>query len=140
MKKIRSQKELQSEKLRLKLKLNATKEILKEDFEWIQNEITSGKIAGSLISNIFGKNVNGLLNNGFRIATDVLLNNILLSKSTWVMRLIIPFIVKSLSSAYLSENKSEIFGIMRTFIQKARKSIKQDDVKFDKSTVDGEKF
>ncbi len=140
MKKIRSQKELQSEKLRLRLKLNATEEILKEDFEWIKKEISSGKIAGRLFGNILGKNVNELLNNGFRITTDVILNNILLSKSTWIMRLIVPFIVKSFSSAYFSENKSEIFDIMRTFIQKARKSIKQDEVKFDKSTVDGENF
>ena len=140
MKKIRSQKDLHSEKLRLKLQLFAAEKILKDDLEWVKEEMTSGKIAGRVFSNIFGKNKSGLFNNGIRITTDVLLNNLLLSKSGWVMRFIVPFIIKSFSSGYLSENKSEIFDIMRNFIQKARKSIKQDDVHTDRSTVNAEDY
>ena len=41
MKKIRSQKDLHSEKLRLKLQLFAAEKILKDDLEWVKEEMTS---------------------------------------------------------------------------------------------------
>ncbi len=136
MKKIKNLKDLHSEKLRLKLELISAEEILKEDLDWVKEEMNPGKIAGKLFSNIIGNNMSGLLNNGVRLTIGALVKNLLLSKSGWITRLIVPFIVKNLSSNYLSEKQPEIFSIMRNIIQKARKSIKHDDVHFDKSTVD----
>ena len=140
MKKIRNLKELHSEKLRLKLELISAEQNLKEDLEWIKEEMKPGKIAGRIFNSFIGQNKEGFLNNGLRITTDVLLNNLILAKSGWIKRLIVPFIVKSLSSNYFSENKPEIFGILRNIIQKARKSIKHDDVHFDASTVDEKNY
>ena len=136
MKKIRNLKELHAEKLRLQLELIAAEEILKEDMEWIKEEIKPGKIVGKLFNNIIGNSTSGLLNNGVRGTIDILLKNILLSKSGWITRLILPLIIKNLSSSYLAEKKPEIFGILRDIIHKARTSIRQDDNLFDKSTVD----
>lgn len=136
MKKIRNLKELHSERLRLQLELIAAEEILKEDLEWIKEEIKPGKIAAKLFSNIIGNKTSGLLNNGVRGTIDILLKNILLSKSGWITRFIVPLIIKNLSSSYLAEKKPEIFGILRNIIHKARTSLKQDDIHFDKSTVD----
>ena len=136
MKKIRNLKELHTEKLRLQSELIAAEEILKEDLKWIKEEIKPGKIAGKLFNNIIGNKSSGLLNNGLRGTIDILLKNILLSKSGWITRLILPLIIKNLSSSYLAEKKPEIFGILRDIIHKARTSIRQDDNLFDKSTVD----
>lgn len=136
MKKIRNLKELHAEKLRLQLKLFATEEILKEDLEWVKEEIKPGNIAAKLFNNIIGNKTGGLLNNGVRGTIDILLKNVLLSKTGWVTRLIVPLIIKNLSSSYLAEKKPEIFGILRNMIQKARTSLKQETVHFDKSTID----
>ena len=136
MEKIRNSKELDSERRRLKFKLNAAEEILKEDFEWIKEEIKPGNIARKIFNNIIGNNTSGLLNKGVGFTIGALVKNILLSKSGWITRLIVPFIVKNLSSNYLSEKKPEIFSILRNIIQKARTSMKQETVHFDKSTID----
>ena len=136
MKKIKNLKELHSEKLRLKLELIAAEENLKDDLEWVKEEMSVGRIAGRVFNNIIGNKKDGFLNNGVRITADVLLNNVLLSKFGWITRLVVPLIAKSVSSNYLSEKKPEIFGIIRNIIQKARKSIKHDDVYYDKSKAD----
>ena len=136
MKKIRNLKELHAEKLRLQWELIAAEEKLKEDLEWIKEEIKPGKIVGKLFNNIVGNKTNGLFNSGVRGTIDILLKNILLSKSGWITRFIVPLIIKNLSSSYLAEKKPEIFGILRNIIHKARTSIKQEDIHFDKSTVD----
>ena len=136
MKKIRNLKELHAEKLRLQLELVAAEEILKEDLEWIKDEIKPGKIVAKFFNNILGNNTNGLFNSGVRGTIDVLLKNILLSKSGWITRFIVPLIIKNLSSSYLAEKKPEIFDMLRNIIHKARTSIKHEDIHFDKSTVD----
>ena len=136
MKKIRNLKELHAEKLRLQLELITAEEKLKVDLEWIKEEIKPGKIVGKLFNNIVGNRTNGLFNSGVRETIDILLKNILLSKSGWITRFIVPLIIKNLSSSYLAEKKPEIFDILRNIIHKARTSIKQDDIHFDKSTVD----
>ncbi len=136
MKKIRNLKELHAEKLRLQLELITAEEKLKVDLEWIKEEIKPGKIVGKLFNNIVGNKTNGLFNSGVRETIDILLKNILLSKSGWITRFIVPLIIKNLSSSYLAEKKPEIFDILRNIIHKARTSIKQDEIHFDKSTVD----
>ena len=136
MKKIRNLKELHAEKLRLQLELIAAEEKLKEDLDWIKEEIKPGKIVGKLFNNIVGNKTNGLFNSGVRETIDILLKNLLLSKSGWITRFIVPLIIKNLSSSYLAEKKPEIFDILRNIIHKARTSIKQDEIHFDKSTVD----
>ena len=136
MKKIRNLKELHAEKLRLQLELITAEEKLKVDLEWIKEEIKPGKIVGKLFNNIVGNKTNGLFNSGVRETIDILLKNILLSKSGWITRFIVPLIIKNLSSSYLAEKKPEIFDILRNIIHKARTSIKQEDIHFDKSTVD----
>ena len=136
MKKIRNLKELHAEKLRLQLELITAEEKLKVDLEWIKEEIKPGKIVGKLFNNIVGNKTNGLFNSGVRETIDILLKNLLLSKSGWITRFIVPLIIKNLSSSYLAEKKPEIFDILRNIIHKARTSIKQDEIHFDKSTVD----
>jgi hypothetical protein len=78
----------------------------------------------------------GFVNDGVRITIDTLLKNILLARSGWITRLVVPFIVKNLSSNYILEKKPEIFGMIRNLIHKARKSTNHHHNHFDKSTVD----
>ena len=114
MKKIRNLKELHSERLRLQLELIAAEEILKKDLEWIKEEIKPGKIAAKIFNNIIGNKTNGLLNNGVRGTIDILLKNILLSKSGWITRFIVPLIIKNLSSSYLAEKNPKFLASLET--------------------------
>jgi len=137
MKKIKNKNDLLEEKLRLQTEVNAAEEILKEDLEWLKEEITPGKITAKFFSNLLGKNTNSILNKGVSSTIDAFLKNILLSKSGWLTRFVVPLIVKNLSSNYIADNKPEIFGVLRNLIKKTRKSLKHDDDNhYDKSTVE----
>ena len=136
MKKIKNLKDLHSEKLRLKMELIAAEEVLKEDLVWVKEELKPAKIAERLFKKILGDNIGGLLNTGVRFTIDAVLKNLILSKSGWITRLLVPLIAKNLSSNYISENKPEIFGILRNLIHNARKSTNSNTSHYDKSTVD----
>jgi hypothetical protein len=140
MKKLNNLNDLKSERLRLRLQLVAVEEELKSDLEWIKEELNPVKAAGRFLGNAFINKNNGIINDGVKITIDTLLKNIILSRSGWLVKLIVPFIIKNISSNYILENKSEIFSVLKNLIHKIRKSNTHSDNHFDKSTVDEMNF
>ena len=136
MKKIKNLEDLRAEKLRLQLELLRATEVLKEDFEWVKEEVKPFNSIGKFIGNLFGKNKAGLFAGSVGLSIDVLLKNLILAKSGWITRLIVPAIIKNLSTAFLADKKPEIFGVLRNLIQKARKSLHNEKEFYDVSTVD----
>jgi hypothetical protein len=142
MKEIKSLKELKAEKARLKLQLSSTEELIREDVEWINQELSPLRQAGKLFSSAMVNKNHGILNNGVRFTIDGILKNLILSRAGWITRLVVPYLAKNLSSNYIMEKRPEIFGILRNLIHKARKSThinhnhNHRQNHFDKSTVD----
>lgn len=136
IRKIKNLKDLHSEKRRLKLQLDEAEETLKQDMHWVKEELKPIRNAGKLFSNAFFNKNHSLLDDGVRITIDALLRNIILSKTGVLTRLIVPFLVKNLSSNFLLEKRPEIFGIIKGLIQKARKATRHNHGHYDKSTVD----
>ena len=135
--KIKNIKDLRAEKTRLKLELSVAEEALREDLKWVREELRPVRIAGGLLNKAFGNKQHGLIKDGVKITVDTLVKDLLLAKSGWVTRLVVPWLVKNLSSNYLAEKSPEIFGILRNLIKKARKTTgNHDPGHFDKSTVD----
>jgi len=140
MKKIENIKDLRSERARLKLELNVAEEILQEDFEWIQSELKPARLAGRLLNKSLINKDHGVLNSGVREGIDLLLKSVILSKAGWITKLVVPFIVKNISTNYMEEKKPEFFGMIKRMISKVRKPEnnvqKNGDIHYDKSTVD----
>jgi len=142
MKEIKSLKDLRSEKMRLKLELSAAEDALKEDMAWIKEELSPIRNAGKLFSSAMVNKNHGIINDGVRFTIDGLLKNVILSRSGWMMKLIVPFIAKNLSSNYIINKQPEIFGLLKNLIHKARKSThinhnhNHNHNHYDKSTVD----
>lgn len=146
MKRIESIKDLRSERARLNLKLIGAEEAIREDIEWIKSELKPVHIAGKFLSNSFINKDNGLINQGVRSVINTLLKSVVLSRSGWITRLIVPFLVKNISSNFILEKKPELFGILKNFISSARRRISKTEVRqdihnhFDKSTADEMKY
>ncbi len=143
MRKIDNLTDLRKEKARLNLELAAYEEQLHEDVQWIKQELNPVKVAGKLVSNAMLDKNHGVLNEGLRGTVDFVLKNLVLSKAGWITKLVVPFVVKNISSNYLLEKKPEIFGMLRNLIRKAREGRKDQHHKqngshtyYDKSTVD----
>jgi hypothetical protein len=136
MRRISNLKELNAEKLRLKSELFIAEEKLKEDLHWIREELNPVKAIGKLFGNAFINKNDGILNDGVRNTIDVILKNIVLSRSGWITRLVVPFIIKNISSNYLAENKPAVLKGVRNLIRLIRKSMNRKTDFFDKSTVD----
>lgn len=137
MKRIETIKDLRSERARLKLELSTAEEILQEDLDWIKAELKPVHVAGKMLSNsFFNGNNGGLVNNGVRSAIDVLLKSVVLSKAGWFVKLVVPFIVKNISTNYIQEKKPEFFGMIKRLISKARSTTNNSHSHYDKSTAD----
>jgi hypothetical protein len=144
MTKIKSINDLRAERVRLKLQLAMAEEKLKDDVAWLKDELKPVKAAGKLFSSVMINKNNGVINDGVRFTIDAVLKNLILSKAGWITKLVVPYLVKNLSSNYILEKRPEIFSIIRNFIHKARKSTRdnytqnqnQNHNHYDKSTVD----
>jgi len=140
MKKIECLKDLQSERARLKLELNVAEEILKEDIEWIKAELKPAHLAGKYLSNSLINKDDGFINVGLRRTIDTILKSFVLVRAGWLTKLIVPFLVKNISSNYVQEKKPEFFGMLKKLISSARKSTSHtsnhNHNHYDKSTVD----
>jgi len=136
MKKIKNMQDLRDEKRRLKMEIEESELLLKEDFEMIKEELQPVRAIGRLFSKAMINKDHGLINSGVKLTIDTLVKNLLLAKSGWMVKLAVPFILKNLSSNYIAEKKPEVFGMLKNLIFKARKATNTSD-HYDKSTADG---
>ena len=139
--KIENLQDLRKEKERLRMELRMTEEALREDFEWIREELKPVRAAGRMLSKVMINKDHGIINDGVRFGIDTILKKVVLAKAGWITRLIVPFILKNLSSNIVQQKKPEIFGAIRNFIHRARKaththSNNHSSNHYDKSTVD----
>jgi len=136
MRRIESIKDLRSERARLKLELSVAEELLDEDLEWVKSELNPVHLAGKFLSHSMIRKDNGIVNDGLGKLIDVLLKSGLLSRSGWIVKLVVPYLVKNISSNYINEKKPEFFGMLKRLISKTRKSINHNHNHYDMSTVD----
>lgn len=135
MRKINNLADLKAEKSLLNMRLSVVEANLKVDIEWMKEEFRPIRTVGKLFSHAMINKSDGILNEGIRFTIDAVLKNLILSKTGWVTKLIVPFLVKNLSTNYILEKRPEIFGILRNLIRKARKTTSHHN-HYDSSTVD----
>jgi len=108
---IRTYADLVYEKERLEALLALQKEVIRKDIVILREELQPTVDLLTFLSKITTKTKgNSLLTAGIDIAGDLILKNILLAKSGWMVRLILPYFIKNYSTHELAKNGSTILS------------------------------
>jgi hypothetical protein len=133
--KIKSQEDLRRERKRLKLELKQSELLIKEDLQWVKTELTPIRAAGKMVGNALVNKNKGLVNDGVRIAIDTIVKNLILSRAGWITRMVVPFVLKNISTNFIKEKKPEVLSTIRSLLGKARQATNHRSDLYDKSTA-----
>lgn len=124
MNKPRTYNELLAEKARLKLLLVEQKQIIHDDFNEIKQELEPVRKVLTNVKKFFSKETGGgLLTLGADKIIDVLVRRVLLAKSGWLAKLVVPALAKNYTSHIVDDNKGKIMNWIFSFFKnrKAKK-------------------
>lgn len=106
---IATYQDLLDEKERLKQLLSAQKELVRQDFNEIKAELAPVRNAFSFIGKVTTKDKsNPLLNGVADTVIDIFIKRMILSRTGWITRLAVPFLMKNFSSHLIGDNKKSI--------------------------------
>jgi hypothetical protein len=106
---IRTYEDLLKERHRLEVLLRSQKDIIRQDITELKMQLQPAVKAVSFLGKIFTREKNNvLLAGGINHLIDLLFKKIVLSKSSWLTRLVVPFFIKNYSSHFVAEHKDEL--------------------------------
>jgi hypothetical protein len=109
--KIQTYKDLLEEKERLKLLLSAQKEVLRQDVNQIKVELAPVRKAVSTVGKMFTKDkTSWALSTAADTVIDIFVRRMILSKAGWFTRIVVPFLMKNVSSHVIADNKDKILS------------------------------
>ena len=111
--------DLLQEEQRLKQKLTLQKADFRHHWSVLKHKLSPiEKIAG-IVKNITTPDTrNPLINTGVNLTIDVLLRNFYMSKIGWIPKLVVPFVLKNLSSNLVNKKGKSLFKTFRSLIGK----------------------
>jgi hypothetical protein len=133
--KIKSLDDLRRERVRLKIEISETEQKIKDDFEWINEELKPIKKISKGISNLFNAKENSLVGDTVGAGLGLLVNKLLLKRSSWIMKLIIPIILRNVSSNLFSDSKTDMMSFFKNIISSLKKDRYRGNGIYDKSTA-----
>jgi hypothetical protein len=101
---ITSYKELIQEKARLKALLVEQELQIKEDWQLIRDDLRPFALAGATIRKLLTRKAGiSVAHLGINLLADGFIKKVLLARTGWVMRLVVPFLVKNYGSHLVDE-------------------------------------
>lgn len=123
---IRSYQDLLVEKDRLKALLHTQKELVRQDIREIKEEFAPVKAAISILGKVTTKEPgNFLLTGTANSIIDLVVKKLLLRRSGWLVRTVVPFLLKNYSSHFIGEHKDDILRKVFSWFGKKKKKEKQ---------------
>ena len=117
MNKIQTYDDLLAEKAELERLLIDQKAIIRQDIAALKEELKPAAAVLKFLGKITAKDKsNSLLKLGVSVASDVMLRNVVLAKSGWLTKLIVPYVARTLGSSALSNSKAG--GIINNLISR----------------------
>jgi hypothetical protein len=116
IKQISSYKELLEEKTRLKTLLVEQELQIKEDWQALKEELKPAVMVGATLKKLFTRKAGAsaaLL--GVNLLADGLVKKVLLSKTGWLTRFVIPFLIKNYASHIVDKPEKLIHKIKKFF-------------------------
>lgn len=119
---IRTYNDLLAEKARLKELLQAQKELVRADVEEIKMELQPVKNAIGVIGKFTTRDKsNPLLTSATEGLIDLVVRKMILSRSGWLTKIVVPFLMKNVSSHLVNENQGAIFSKLFSLFSKKKK-------------------
>ncbi len=107
-KQIKSYEDLLKEKQQLELLLKAQKELIVADIHDLKDELKPAINAISFLGKIATRDKSDILVGGFaNQLIDLVFKKLILSRTGWLSRLVIPFFVKNYSSHFIGDHQKE---------------------------------
>lgn len=108
-KSIKTYDDLLKERNQLEVLLQNQKKLIRQDITVLKLQLQPAVRAFSFLGKIFTREKNNvLLAGGINHLVDLLFKKIVLSKTGWFTRLVVPFFIKNYSSHFVAEHKSEL--------------------------------
>jgi hypothetical protein len=138
-KQFKTYKELIEEKQNLEVLLKAQKELIRADVVALKTEVKPiTDFLGNIKKFTTRDKTEILLNIGSDVAVNMLIKKILLARSGWLTRIIIPYFMKNFTSNFLVEQKDKWLGKLAEWMHRNKngKGSKQDATKEEESEED----
>lgn len=133
--KIDSLNAIKIERTRLKMQIEDAEEKLKEDFNWMLDELRPLNAISKGVGSIFNTRNNGLVGDTIGAGIGLLVNKIFLKNSSWIMRILVPQILKNISSNMLADRQVNILSVAKDLIHKFRTARHSGNGLYDRSTA-----
>ena len=131
-KSIRTYEDLMEEKERLNQLLAAQRELIRQDFNEIKEELAPVRSAISMVGKFATRdNRNFLLTTAADTAIELVIRRMLLAKAGWFTKIIVPFFMKNFSSHVIADHKDKILDKLSRWFGKKNADAKSD-VAFEK--------
>lgn len=115
---ITSYKELLQEKARLKALLAEQELLIKEDWQLIKEDLKPFVVAGDTVRKLFTRKAGiTAAQLGINLLADGFVKKVLLSRTGWITRIIVPFLIKNYGS-YLVDEPEKILHKIKTLFGK----------------------
>jgi hypothetical protein len=120
-KEIRTYKDLLEEKAKLKIILGDQKLQIKEDWQGIKEELQPVIHVADTVRNFFTrKATQSALQLGVNLFTDGFVKKVLLARTGWITRFLIPFFIKNFASHVTDKPEKLIHKIKNLFSRKKK--------------------
>lgn len=117
---IRNYEDLLHEEQRLKAQLASYKLLIAEDAKALREGLNPIKRGIAFAKSLVTRDDNGpLLNFGLNFSIDMLLRRLLLARAGWIVKVLVPYVVKNYASHIISDDEREkITKTIRKWIKK----------------------
>lgn len=126
---IQTYEDLVAHKKNLQQLLYAQKQLIIYDIEEIKDKIRPvTEVAAQATKLLIPSGDQSMLTKILNTAVDVLMKNVIMRRSGWLTKAIIPFLVHNLSSHFVADNKNGIMQKIMKWFSKSRKKSKEGEL------------
>ena len=112
---ISTYEDLEREEQLLEALLHSQKELIQIEIGLLKQQLKPAQMALQFVGKITTADKhNPLLRQGANTLIDVVLKNVVLAKSGWLTKIIVPFFVKNYSSHLIADNKDKVINKVAT--------------------------
>ena len=114
---IKTYQDLVEEKEKLEGLLKAQKELIRYDLQLLKTEFNPVFRSARLMGKLFTRDKkHSLLSNGAETVIDFMFKKVILNKAGWVAKLVVPFLMKNVSSHVVADNKDNWIRKLKSWI------------------------
>ncbi len=116
---VKSYDDLQAEQQRLEALLAAQRELIRYDLQDLNEALRPAAKAASLLGKFATRNNNSpVLGTAANTIIDLVVKRTLLGRAGLVKKLLVPFVLKNISSHYIADHKKEITSKLFSFFKR----------------------